>query len=214
MPGRNERARRRLAYMLLARLHLRRFLRRHEPRTVLAVVAGINGAISMLLLAVVAVLTDAPFIFPSAGASAFILFYRPLVEAASPRNTLVSHLLGVLLGWFSLLLFGLVDAGTAFDMSADWRRVGAVCVAVGLTCAAMVALRVAHPPAAATALVVSMGLMPSPWQLPWLMAGVLLLVLQALVMFRFAGVAYPVWAARQPETVTDVYGIRRRPRGP
>lgn len=214
MVDRNERARRRLAYMLLARLRLRRFLRSHEPRTVLAVVAGINGAISMLLLAVVAVLTDAPFIFPSAGASAFILFYRPLVEAASPRNTLLSHLLGVFAGWFSLFIFGLTDAGTAFDQAADWRRLAAVSLAVGLTCGLMVRLRVAHPPAAATALVVAMGLMPSLGQLPWLMAGVSLLVLQAFCMHRFAGVPYPFWAGYRPEEeVHDVYGIRRHPPG-
>ena len=209
MPSRNERARRRLAYMLLARLQLRRFLRSHEPRTVLAIAAAINGAISMLLLALVAVLTDAPFIFPSAGASAFILFYRPLVEAASPRNTLVSHFLGVLAGWLSLVVFGLLDTGTAFEMSADWRRIGAVALAVGLTCGCMVRLRVSHPPAAATSLVVAMGLMPSLTQLPWLMAGVALLVLQAFCMHRFAGVHYPFWSPHEEDDIRDVYGVRR-----
>lgn len=209
--GANERARRRLAYALLARMRLRRFLRSHEPRTVLALASGLNGAISMLLLSLVAVWTHAPFVFPSVGASAFILFYRPLVEAASPRNTVLGHAFGVGVGWLSIALFGLVDRPFALDYDMDWRRIGAIAVAVGGTCAAMVRFRAAHPPAAATALVVSMGLMPSLDKLPWLLAAVALLVLQAIVMHRFAGVPYPLWAAQRKDQdqLTDVYGLPR-----
>lgn len=197
MTGRNERARRRLAYFLLARLRLKRLLRRVEPRTALALTSGFNGALSVALLAVLAMLTQEPFIFPSVGASAFILFYRPLVAAASPRNTLVGHLTGLLAGWASLWVFGLLGAPSAFEAGVDAQRVAATAVGMGLTCGVMVALRAAHPPAAATSLLVSMGMMGSIWHLPLLLAGAGVLVLQAFVMHRLAGVRYPLWAPQR-----------------
>ena len=55
-------------------------------------------------------------------------------------------------------------------------------------------LKVAHPPAGATALIVSLGLMPDPAQLPILMAGVALLLIHAFIMNRLAGIPYPVWS--------------------
>ena len=199
MTGPNERARRRLAYFLLARLRLKRFMRRFDPRTALALISGFNGALSVALLAGIAMVTREPFIFPSVGASAFILFYRPLVAAAAPRNVLLGHLIGVLSGWASLWAFGLLWAGSAFEVGMDLLRIAATAVGMGLACAGMVWFRAAHPPAAATSLLVSMGLISSLWHLPLLLAGATILVLQAFVMHRVAGVRYPVWAPREPE---------------
>ena len=63
----------------------------------------------------------------------------------------------------------------------------------------MVWLRVPHPPAGATTLIVSLGILREPWQLLVLMGAVLLLVIQAFVINRLAGIPYPVWApARAP----------------
>jgi len=66
----------------------------------------------------------------------------------------------------------------------------------------MVLLRVAHPPAGATALIVSLGLMPDPAQLPILMAGVGLLLVHAFIMNRLAGIPYPVWSSTTPAPAT------------
>lgn len=200
MRGRNQRARRQLAYFLLARMRLRRLARRLPPRAALALVSGFNGALSMALLAVIAILTAEPFIFPSVGASAFILFYRPLVPAASPRNVILGHAIGVLTGWLSLWAFGLFGEASVFDVGMDGARLGAITLGLGLACAGMVALNAAHPPAAATSLLVAMGLIDSLWHLPLLLAGALILVAQAFVMHRLAGVPYPLWSPREPET--------------
>jgi len=200
MVGRNERARRRLAYFLLARTRLKRLVGCLDPRTALALISGFNGALSVGLLSGIALLTQEPFIFPSVGASAFILFYRPLVASASPRNVLLGHTIGVLTGWFSLWVFGLLGAPSAFDVGMDGLRVAATALGMGLACGLMVWLRAAHPPAAATSLLVSMGLISSLWHLPLLLAGALILVLQAFVMHRVAGVRYPYWSPRDPNT--------------
>ena len=60
----------------------------------------------------------------------------------------------------------------------------------------MVLLRVPHPPAGATTLIVSLGLIQQPWQLVVLMVAVFLLTGQAFVINRLAGVNYPAWAPR------------------
>jgi CBS-domain-containing membrane protein len=60
----------------------------------------------------------------------------------------------------------------------------------------MVWARVPHPPAGATTLIVSLGILREPWQLGVLMVGVALLVVQGFVINRVAGIDYPAWAPR------------------
>ncbi len=57
----------------------------------------------------------------------------------------------------------------------------------------MVWLKVPHPPAGATTLIVSLGILREPWQLLVLMAAVALLTVQGYVINRVAGIPYPVW---------------------
>ncbi len=158
----------------------------------------VNGGLSIALIASVALVTQQAFIFPSLGATAFLLFHLPLAEAASPRNVLSGHLIGALCGWASLWLCGLHDAPAAFITGVEWSRVAAAGLSLGLTSALMILFRVAHPPAGATALIVSLGLMHELQQLPVLLSAVALLVGQAFVINRLAGIPYPRWAPRQP----------------
>ena len=169
---------------------------RFNPRLVLALFNLINGGLSIALVATVALVTQQAFIFPSLGATAFLLFHLPLAEAASPRNVLSGHLIGAVCGWLALWLFGLDQAPAAFLTGVEWSRVAAVGLSLGLTSALMILFRVAHPPAGATALIVSLGLMHELRQLPVLMCAVSLLVLQAWLINRLAGIAYPLWKAR------------------
>lgn len=193
MLGNAEWARRQVAYGILARLRLKRLARRFQPTTVLAAFNFVNGGLSIGILSVVALATGEPFIFPSLGATAFILFYAPLMPPASPRNTVIGHLFGVIAGWTGLIAFGLVDAPSAMANSVEWTRVGAAAVSLGVVGALMIYFSAAHPPAGATALIISLGLMPHLHQIPILMGAVVLLVLQAYVMNRIAGIPYPKW---------------------
>lgn len=52
-----------------------------------------------------------------------------------------------------------------------------------------------HPPAGATTLIISLGILPHPSQHAFLMLAVVLLVLQGLVINRLAGIDYPLWKA-------------------
>ncbi|WP_226801713.1 HPP family protein [Alkalilimnicola sp. S0819] len=184
----------RLVRGVLRRMHLERVSERFDPTLVLAAFNFVNGGVSIGLIAAVALWTGESFIFPSLGATAFILFYMPLAAPASPRNVLLGHLIGALAGWASLALFGLLDAAPAVMAGMDWPRVGATALSLAVTTSLMALLRVAHPPAGATTLIVSLGLMPQLSQIPVLMAAVLLLLAQALVLNRLAGLPYPWWA--------------------
>lgn len=182
------------------RFRLKPLTERHNSVAVLGLFAFVNGMISIGLMSLVALMTGQPFIFPSLGPTAFLLFYSPLQPTACPRNTLCGHLIGVVAGYLSLVIFGLVDAGPALVVGMSWARVGAAALSLGLTAGVMVWLRVPHPPAGATTLIVSLGLVTSIPKLVVLMLGVLLLVIQGLAINRAAGVPYPIWSPRAAPT--------------
>ena len=175
------------------------FLVEHHSRVwILGLFSFVNGVLSIGLMAAAAVATGAPFIFPSLGPTAFLLFYTPTQPAASPRNTLGGHLIGVLAGYLALVLFGLTARGPALAEGVTATNVGAAALSLGLTSGAMVWCRVPHPPAGATTLIVSLGILRTPWQLGVLMLAVCVLVVQGIVINRLAGIDYPLWAPRAP----------------
>jgi CBS domain-containing membrane protein len=176
------------------RLRLPALMERHSSVFVLGLFAFVNGCISIGLMALVALATGQPFVFPSLGPTAFLLFYTPDAPAASPRNAMGGHLIGVLGGYLSLVVFDLLEAGPALAVGVSWQRVGAAALSLGLTAGAMAWLKLPHPPAGATTLIVSLGLITEVAHLVVLMLGVLLLVIQGFAINRLAGMDYPAWA--------------------
>jgi len=166
---------------------------RYAQTPVLALFSFINGCISIGLMSALALVTGSPFIFPSLGPTAFLFFYTPRAPSASPRNTLVGHTLGVLAGYFSLVVTGLTMAGPALSVGVTWPRVIAAGISLGLTAGLMVICRSPHPPAGATTLIISLGILTKPWQLVLLLVAVVLLTIQAFVINRLAGIPYPLW---------------------
>lgn len=178
------------------RLRLKPLTERYNSVTVLGLFAFVNGLVSIGLMSFVALLTKQPFIFPSLGPTAFLLFYTPMLPTASPRNTFCGHLIGATAGFVSLAIFGLLDAGPALVVGVSWSRVGAAALSLALTSGAMVWLRVPHPPAGATTLIVSLGLLTTLPELGVLMLGVVLLLVQGFTINRLAGIPYPLWSPR------------------
>lgn len=166
--------------------------RHHDNRLVIGTYVLINSAISIGLLSVVAMVTDEPFVFPSLGPTAFILFFAAMSAQAAPRNVFFGHLIGVVAGFCALLIFGLTNIPANLD-STDPARIGAVAFALSLTLATMVWLGVPHAPAGATTLIVALGLLRTPQQLTILMAAVVLLIVQGIAINRLAGIPYPLW---------------------
>jgi len=178
---------------ILKRARLPWLLQHHSKVPVLAIFSFINGCISIGIMSALAVITHTPFIFPSLGPTAFLFFYTPTAPSASPRNTLVGHTIGVLAGYFSLVVTGLTMAGPALSTGVTWPRVIAAALSLGLTSGVMVLLKSPHPPAGATTLIISLGILTKPWQLLVLMGAVVLLTIQAFVINRLAGIPYPLW---------------------
>jgi hypothetical protein len=178
---------------LAVRFGLRQLERRHNSRVVLGVYVLVNSAISIGILAGIAALTKEPFVFPSLGPTAFLLFYAALGTQAAPRNVFCGHLIGVLAGYVALAVFGLsTTPPNLSDVTAP--RIGAVTVCLCLTLSLIVWLNVPHAPAGATALIVALGLLRTPAQLAILMIAVVLLIGQGVAINRLAMIPYPWWA--------------------
>lgn len=155
----------------------------------------INGFLSIGILCGLAMVFQTPFIFPSLGATAFLVFFTPTTPAASPRNTLCGHAIGIACGYAALWVPGLQDAGPALVTELGWTRVLATALSLATTGALMIRLNVPHPPAAATALIVSLGVVSKPAYLVVFELAVGLLVGQAILINRLTGVRYPIWAS-------------------
>ena len=155
----------------------------------------VNGFISIGILCVLAMVFRTPFIFPSLGATAFLVFFTPTTPAASPRNALCGHALGITCGYAALWVTGLHHAGPAIYAELGWARVLAAALSLASIGALMILLNVPHPPAGATTLIVSLGIISKPAYLVVLELAVGLLVGQAIVINRLTGVRYPLWAS-------------------
>ena len=186
---------------LATRFRLTTLLERYPDRAVMGSFAFLNGLLTIGLLAGLAMATDTPSLFPSLGPTAFLLFSTPMLPAACPRNTVEGHLIGVLAGYLSLVLFGLTDEPATILSGVSGGRVGAAALSLALTSGFMVWLQRPHPPAGATTLIVSLGLLREPWQLCVLMIAVVLMVVQGYVINRLAGLDYPRWAPAPAGTV-------------
>lgn len=185
-----------IIYGLASRARLPSLVQRHSNTAVMGLFAFVNGVVSIAIMAAAAVVTGQPLVFPSLGPTAFLLFYTPMAPAACPRNTISGHAIGAAAGYLSLVVFGLTDAAPALSTSVTWSRVGAAALSLGLTSGVMVWLKVPHPPAGATTLIVSLGMLRTPAQIAVLMVAVCLLVVQGYVINHLAGIDYPRWRPR------------------
>jgi CBS domain-containing membrane protein len=185
-----------IAHGLLSRLRFTRLLERFPGRSLWALFMFINGFVTIAILAGVAMVSHSPFVFPSLGPTAILLFYTPLSPTASPRHTIYGHAIGIVCGYGSLLLVGLNHAAPATAVGVDPSRIFAAALSLALTSALMILLKAAHPPAGATTLIISLGIVTKPSYLMIIEIAVALLVIQAIFLNRLAGLDYPLWAKR------------------
>jgi CBS-domain-containing membrane protein len=187
--------------VLLGHLKLEWLLHRFPPRLVWSLYVLINGFITIALLAILALFTKSPFVFPSLGPTAYLLFFSPLAETSSPRNTILGHAIGLICGYAAFSLTGASHLPFGFHAGIYGPRVLAAALSLSTTGALMVLLRASHPPAGATTLIVSLGIISQPRELVIIEIAVLLLVAQALVINRLAGLPYPFWSSHRDTSV-------------
>jgi CBS domain-containing membrane protein len=191
---------------LAARLQITDLLTHYSERPIWALFMFLNGFITIALLAAVAMVSRTPFVFPSLGPTAFLFFFTPRAPAASPRHTIYGHAIGIVCGYGALWLFGLRDAPPAMATGVSLARVGAAALSLASTGALMILAKAAHPPAGATTLIISLGIVTRPFHLLVIEIAVAILTLQAIVINRLAGIAYPLWALRNRPVTTEPVG--------
>jgi CBS domain-containing membrane protein len=187
---------------LAARLQITHLLKHYSERQVWALFMFLNGFITIAILAAVAMISRTPFVFPSLGPTAFLFFFTPRAPAASPRHTIYGHAIGIACGYGALWLFGLQHAPPAMVAGVTAARIGAAALSLASTGALMILLKAAHPPAGATTLIISLGMVTEPFHLLVIEIAVAILTLQAIAINRLAGIDYPYWALRDSPTPT------------
>jgi CBS-domain-containing membrane protein len=135
-----------------------------------------------------------PLLFPSLGATAFLFFETPMAEVGTPRNAIIGHFVGIVAAVASLAVFGLLHAPSVYVQGMTPQRIGAVALSVALTGGVLRLLRAAHPPAGATTIIVSSGLLATSTQIGMVAAGVVMITVAGWVLNRLMGVPAPVWS--------------------
>ncbi len=179
--------------LLLKRLRLPFLLHRLPPKLVWSVYVCVTGFVTIVLLAILGAVTGSPFVFPSLGPTAYLLFFTPLHKAASPRNAVAGHAIGLLCGYWAFWITGMHPFTQQPIQAFHGPQLLAAALALAATGMLMVAFSVSHPPAGATTLIVALGIHSKPWQLVVIEAAVVLLVLQAWIFNHLAGLDYPLW---------------------
>jgi CBS-domain-containing membrane protein len=83
-------------------------------------------------------------------------------------------------------------------VGVDFARVLAAALSLAFTGALIILLEAPHPPAGATTLIISLGIVTRPSYLLIIEVAVALLTLQAIGINRLAGIDYPLWAKKAP----------------
>jgi CBS-domain-containing membrane protein len=167
------------------------------------------GFASIAILSAVAMISHTPFVLPSLGPTAILFFFHPMSASASPRHALYGHAIGILCGYGSLVVMGLQHAGSGVTGAIGVRRLFAVALSLGATAFFMVLLKVAHAPAGATTLIVSLGILSRPWHMVVIEIAVALLCLQAICFNRLAGLNYPLWVGPVDSAMEELRTGRR-----
>jgi CBS domain-containing membrane protein len=174
---------------------LKRWLYRRYANRGNAVYTFVGSLLAIGLSGLCAWLFKEPLLFPSLGATAFLFFETPLAEVGTPRNAIVGHFVAIVAALASLAAFGLLHAESVYQQGVTPARIGAVAFSVALTGGVLRLLRAAHPPAGATTIIVSSGLLEKPHQVVAVAVGVLIITAGSWALNRLLGIPAPLWAA-------------------
>jgi HPP family len=136
--------------------------------------AGVLGLSVLALCGAVGLATKQPWLFPSLGPTVMLFFESGHEPTARPQNALVGHLVGIAAGAALLHAFGLTGLPPApvGGLTAGYVAAGALSVAV--TSLVLQVIRLPHPPAGASTLIVSLGILTTGTELATMAAAVVL----------------------------------------
>lgn len=117
-------------------------------------VLALSGAVGLAL--------KQPWLFPSLGPTVMLFFQSPRQRASRPLHALVGHGVALAVGWLCLAVFGLVGAPSVPDAGLTPTYLIAGALSVAITTGILALARFEHPPAGATTLIVSLGIIAKP----------------------------------------------------
>lgn len=159
---------------------------------------AVAGGFTGLAVAAVACWSGQPFIVPPLGATIFLCFVSPHAAVSSPRHVLFGHALGVLCGWAALAVTGALGQPSSIAAGCQPHHAFAVALALFGTLFLTQLFRAGHPPAGATTVLVSLGLVQSPRGFVAVEGGAALIVACAWLLHARRGVRYPLWQPAEP----------------
>ncbi|MEE9296387.1 MAG: HPP family protein, partial [Phycisphaerae bacterium] len=139
---------------------------------------------------------DLPILFPALGPSAFILFSSPFSPAAAPRSVIMGHFVSIAVGYATWCLVSFASGHPVSLDTGGWPVLASASLAMAASCVLLICLACPHAPGCATALITALGAANSWVSLLGMMAGVVLLTVQAVLFSRLAGVNVPLWSPR------------------
>ena len=112
----------------------------------------------ILLVGVIGVAVDRPWLLPSLGPTAALIALQPAHPQARLWNVIAGHVLGIAAGFAGIFVAGAASAPSPIrDGQLVTARVLAATIAMALTVILTAATRSSHPPATATTLLVALG---------------------------------------------------------
>ena len=123
-----------------------------------AVYAALGCLLVLALAGAVGLALKQPWLFPSLGPTVMLFFQSPRQRASRPLNALVGHGVALLAGALCLAVFGLTTAPSVPDGGLTPAYLAAGAISVAATTAVLALLKLEHPPAGATTLIVSLGI--------------------------------------------------------
>ena len=140
-----------------------------------ATYAAILAIVTLAITGAVGLLVKQPWLFPSLGPTVMLFFESPKQPSSRPLNTIVGHFVGIAAGVTCFTVFGLSGHRSAPIGGLTVSYVIAGAVAVGITTAVLSLLKLPHPPAGASTLIVALGILHTPVQLLSMVGAVVLI---------------------------------------
>jgi CBS-domain-containing membrane protein len=124
-----------------------------------------TGVLSLVVLAAsgaIGLALSSPWLFPSLGPTVMLIFGSPREASSRPVNAAVGHAVALVAGVACLFLFGMNGKPSAPSAGLTVGYVLGGALSVALTALVLHLLKLQHPPAGATTLIVSLGVIATP----------------------------------------------------
>lgn len=160
---------------------MKRFLVRHQPTQSMraSCIEGLGGILAIGVAGACGAYSGAPLIMAPFGATCVLLFSVPQSPLSQPANVIGGHFLAALIGVIAYKF-----------LPYEWWSIA---LAVGVAIAAMSVLRLTHPPAGASPIVVFADHAGWSFVTVPVLVGAVMLVLIAIVFHRMAKTPYPLY---------------------